>query len=212
MVRPRCRGCHAKHRGRVDVGLLRGLQPLIYAGGDQLGGRFAEARARELGLPAMRAHVLGHVGSFRDGWLFRAELARRARCSVRTAQRAITQGKLEGLLGVARGGKNEIPPGARAPIPCGWSHRWTIGRELRGAAMLAAVQQAKAAALARRVARGEALRGVPHAPKPRRGMTPEQRAKIEALERDERAELEAMAEAAIAATEARARAGPGERQ
>lgn len=172
-----------------------------YLGSDWGTARYAEARAREAGLSALRAAVVGDIASFKDGWVFRSKLAAENDCSVRTVQRAITQAKGEGLIGVARAAKTEVPPGAKAPIPCGWSHRWTIGRELAGDELRAAIARAKLAQLTRRTL--AAPPGVPHAPKqapaaPRR-YTPD--------ELD--AELQRLADVAIAATEARARAGPG---
>lgn len=74
-----------------------------------------------------RSWVIGGIASFKDAWLFRLKLARWFRCSVRTIQRAITEGKELGLIGVARCKQGEIPPGAQTAIPCGWSHRWTVG-------------------------------------------------------------------------------------
>lgn len=176
---------------------------VAYPGSDWAAARFAEERARDAGMSSLRAKILGIIASFKDGWLFRKKLAELAKCSVRTAQRAITEGKLEGLLGVARAKQNEIPPGAKAPIPCGWSHRWTIGRDLAGEAMRQAVAAAKAAALARLAARrpakqervGAALRAKKTA------------AELEERRRDAKRRL-AELEAQWAAEEG-ARAGPG---
>src|SRR3972149_2480929 len=89
--------------------------------------RAAYERARSTGLSAARALVLGCIASFKDGWICRKNLADHTGLSVRTVQRAITQGKETGLIGVGRAKPNEIPPGMDRPVPCGWSHRWPIG-------------------------------------------------------------------------------------
>jgi hypothetical protein len=161
-----------------------------------------EELARDAGLSSLRARILGMIASFKDGWIYRRTLADLAKCSVRTVQRAITQAKLEGLLGVARAKKNEVPPGAKGPIPSGWSHRWPIGRDLAGEALKQAVAAAKAAALARLAARrpakqervGAALRAEKTA------------AELEERRRDAKRRL-AELEAQWAAEDARA--GPG---
>lgn len=90
--------------------------------------RAAYQRAREAGLSTMRALVIGSVASFKECWAFRRKLAAKVGCSVRTVQRALTQARSEGLIGVARAKKGETPPNwAHGPVDCGWSHRWTIG-------------------------------------------------------------------------------------
>lgn len=172
-----------------------------YLGSDWGTARVAEARAREAGLSALRAGIIGDIASFKDGWVFRSKLAAENDCSVRTVQRAITQAKNEGLIGVARAKENEVPPGAAGPIPCGWSHRWTVGRELAGDELRAAIARAKLAQLTRRMGAPSSA-GVPHAPKP---PPPPRRYSSDELD----AELQRLADVAIAADEARARAGPG---
>lgn len=89
--------------------------------------RAAFGRARESKMSIARSIVIANIASFKDGWAFRRTIAEHVRLSVRTVQRAITQAKRNGLIGVGRAKKDEIPPGAERPIPCGWSHRWTIG-------------------------------------------------------------------------------------
>lgn len=126
-----------------------------YLGPDHLEGRLAEQRARASGMSALRARIVGHVASFRDCWTFRRTMAEREKCSVRTVQRALTEAREEGLIGVARAKPNEVPPGLKTPMACGWSHRWIIGRGLAVAAALAAVAAAKAAALVRRATRSK---------------------------------------------------------
>jgi hypothetical protein len=114
----------------------------------------------------LRAEVIAHIASFRDGWIFRRRLAELVQASVRTVQRAITQARSEGVIGVARAKKTEIPPGARhkQPLPCGWSHRWLIGRDLAGKALAAAVAKAKFAAMLRRAGFDEAAAKARHGP------------------------------------------------
>jgi hypothetical protein len=139
------------------VGLV--LKP-TYLGPDLPEARAAEQRAREAGLTVLRARIVAHIASFKDGWIFRRRLAKTEGCSVRTVQRAITQAREEGLIGVARAKQGEKPPGAAGTFACGWSHRWIIGRGRAAAAALAAVAAAKLAALVRTAAK-------PPAPQPR---------------------------------------------
>lgn len=104
-----------------------GLTASTWPGPNAPEARSAYERARLAGLSAARSLVLGCIASFRDGWAFRRTLAEHTGLSVRTVQRAITQAKWCGLLGVARAKKTEVPTGLDRPLPCGWSHRWTIG-------------------------------------------------------------------------------------
>ena len=64
----------------------------------------------------------------------RRKLAQAAGVSVRTAQRAITEFKNAGEIGVARSKKGEVPPGSKTgePLWCGFSHKWVIGRGMAG--------------------------------------------------------------------------------
>jgi hypothetical protein len=112
---------------------------------------------------------MGHIASRRDGWFFRSTIAAAVRCSIRTVQRAITEARSLGLLGVARGKKGETPPGADGPIPCGWSHRWTIGWGRAGAEIKRLVAAARLAWITRSTTR----KGATLAPR-RRSMTPEE--------------------------------------
>ena len=164
------------------------LRP-AYVGPDHLEARFAEQRAQEAGLSALRSKVVGHISSFRDGWVFRKKLAAAVRCSVRTVQRAITQAREEGLLGVARAKKAEIPPGARKPFTCGWSHRWTVGRGMAAGAALLAITAAKVAKIARNVTKPAAKRppetisGRSRVPR----LSDDQRLELERIDADSRA-------------------------
>ena len=125
------------------------LRP-AYLGPDSGEGRHAEQRAREAGLSLVRARIVGNIASNRDVWAFRSSIARHIGCSVRTVARALKQAVEEGLIRVHRGKRDEVPPGANAPIPCGWSHRWFVARGLAAAAAIAAIAAAKLAAVARR--------------------------------------------------------------
>ena len=117
--------------------------PTLWLGPFVAEARGAYLRARQAGMSAIRALVLGNIASFREGWMFRKNLALQVGCSVRTAQRAITQAKELGLLGVARAKPKEIPPGLDGPLPFGWSHRWTIGWGQAGAAIKKAIELAR---------------------------------------------------------------------
>lgn len=111
-------------------------------------------RARSHGMSPARALAFGQIASFRDGWVFRSTIAKKIGASVRTVGRAIRQAKDLGLLGTARAKKNEIPPNAKGPIACGWSHRWIIGWGQAGKAVAAAVNAARAKRLAKLAAKG----------------------------------------------------------
>jgi len=125
----------------------------IWAGPFQTEGIAAYQRARDAGMSPLRASALGHVGSFKDCWTFRNALAKMARASLRTIGRALAQGRELGLIGTARGGKHETPPGAKAPITCGFSHRWTIGWGKAGQVVQDAIAAARAAFEQRRLVR-----------------------------------------------------------
>lgn len=62
---------------------------------------------------------------------------------MRTVQRGITQARELGLLGTARARPDEVPPGCKSPIRCGWSHRWIVGWGLAVEACKAAVERAR---------------------------------------------------------------------
>jgi hypothetical protein len=87
----------------------------------------AYQRARDEGVAVKRALTEGVIASFRDCWAPRKTIAQHLGISVRTVQRGITQARTEGRIGVARLKTNEVPPGAKGPLTCGGSHRWTIG-------------------------------------------------------------------------------------
>ena len=116
--------------------------------------RAAYQRARENGLSAARALVIGCIASFKQGWMFRRNLAAHTGLSVRTVQRAITQAKDFGLIGVARAKKDEVPPGMDHPLTCGWSHRWVVGWGQAAAAAKTAIANCRLARIVKAAARG----------------------------------------------------------
>lgn len=124
-----------------------------WAGPYQTEGLAAFERARQAGMSMLRALALGHVGSFKDCWLFRLNIADKIRGSVRTVGRALQQGRELGLIGTARGKKHEIPPGRTEPVTCGFSHRWTNGWGKSGEVVRQAVEAARAAYEQRRLTR-----------------------------------------------------------
>lgn len=139
--------------------------------------RAAYERARTTGLSAARSLVVACIASFRDGWMFRRGLAEHTGLSVRTVQRAITQAKEEGLIGVARARTTEIPPGLQRPLPCGWSHRWTIGWGQAFEAAKDAVARTKVARVIKAAARAVAapiVRKTQQSPRPPRKWTAEE--------------------------------------
>lgn len=107
-------------------------------------------------MSSLRALVLGQVGSFRDCWSFRRTLADKVGCSVRTVARALKQGKELGLIDVHRAKKNEVPSGAEGPIPCGWSHRYTVGWGKIGKMVQQAIELARATRIVKQAARAAA--------------------------------------------------------
>lgn len=123
--------------------------------------RAAYERARVSGLSAARSLVVGCIASFRDCWQFRSTLAKHTGLSIRTVQRAITQAKECGLIGVARGKKTEVPPNADGPITCGWSHRWTIGWGQAYEAARAAVAQTRIARMLKAATRRDSAKPQP---------------------------------------------------
>jgi hypothetical protein len=121
-------------------------------------GTAAYQRARRAGMSVSRALVMGEIGSFPDCWKFQRTIARILGLSVRTVQRAVAQAKALGQVRVHRSKKGEIPPrGPKKghaddcdcfsckprPLPCGWSHKWAVGRGLVGAAVLKAITAAR---------------------------------------------------------------------
>jgi hypothetical protein len=123
-----------------------------YLGEDYAEARAMLGRAREADVPALRAMVLSQVASFKDAWLARRSIAKFLHCSIRTVQRALSQGAELGLIGKARAKYGERLPGMgpNEYQTCGYSHRWTIGRGLAVAKAAAAVCAARAAAIVKR--------------------------------------------------------------
>jgi hypothetical protein len=152
--------------------------PFPYLGPDFTEARAMLNRAISEGLSHARAAVLANVASFRDCWASRWRLAQQVGVSLRTVQRALTQGHEIGLIGKARARKGEIMPGSPktkehpdgVPQTCGYSHRWTVGRGQAVAEALAAV----AAARVRRLLRQEKRAGAGVAPPPPGAPKPQQ--------------------------------------
>ena len=113
----------------------------------------------------MRALAVANVASFRDGWAFRKSIAAKIGGSVRTVARAFKQAREEGLMGIARAKAGERPTGADGKplgaLPCGWSHRWTIGWGEAGKAVKVAIANARARFLARAAVKGKSLTPAP---------------------------------------------------
>lgn len=99
------------------------------------------------------AMVGGIVASYPDGWLFRRSIGERIQRCTRTVQRWITRLKEDGVMGVHRNKKGEIPRGAEVPFDCGWSHRFIVGIDLVGEQLRCAVEQARARASQSKLAR-----------------------------------------------------------
>lgn len=126
--------------------------------------RAAYERCREQGMSAARALIVGCIASFKQGWVFRRTLAKHTGVSVRTVQRGITQARGLGLLGTARAKPNEIPPGCKEPVRCGWSHRWIVGWGLAVERAKEAVEKARLRRLAKIACQPSS--GVPEVKKP----------------------------------------------
>lgn len=106
------------------------VQPSFWMGPDWREAQRVFEMCLRAGMSAARALMLAQVSSYRDGWVFSSTVARKTGHSVRTFFRALAQGKSLGFLRTARGAKTETPPGAGGPLPCGFSHRWFMGRGL----------------------------------------------------------------------------------
>lgn len=110
---------------------------------------FAEQRARDAGIPAARARCIGVMASYWDCFAFQKYIAEAAGSSVSTVQRARRQGADLGVLECYR-----CKPGEKHPLLkkvlrskggrlVRWCHRFTVGREMSGAAKHAAVALAR---------------------------------------------------------------------
>lgn len=119
-------------------------------------------------MSAARSLVLGCVASFKQCWAFRRTLAEHTGLSVRTVQRALTQGRELGLCGMARAKPNEVPPGRKEPVRCGWSHRWVVGWGL-------ALERAKEAVEKARLKRAVKMACQPSQGVPQKKPNPRQR-------------------------------------
>lgn len=70
--------------------------------------------------PTVYAELVSHG---KNPWLFQSKIASTIGCTVRTVQRWLRRMRDEGLLETFRSKKNEVPPGAKGPITCGFSNR-----------------------------------------------------------------------------------------
>lgn len=119
----------------------------LWHGPDIVEAAAAHARAIAAGFSELRARVVGSFSSWKDCWATQAKLADFHKCSVRTVQRAAHDAREHGLIRCAWSKQGETPPGAKAPLPFKWSHRWTPGRGLAGKALEVAINAARAAAV-----------------------------------------------------------------
>jgi hypothetical protein len=147
-----------------EVGPFPAICQVLWQGPNGREARVAFGAARARGASAAGALVLANVASWRDCWLFRRRIASTIGCSVRTVQRWLTWAHEAGLIGRARGKPDEVPAGASGPVPCGWSHRWWVGRGLRGERLEAAISTSRVVTLVRRIWRGDWRRYQRHVP------------------------------------------------
>lgn len=98
----------------------------------------------------------------RDNWTFRKNIAEVVGCCVRTVGRGFRDARERGLMNAWRGKKGEIPPGAKAPLKCGWSHRTVYGWGQRPAERRREIEEARARWLVH-----EAQKALPKPPKVR---------------------------------------------
>lgn len=138
-------------------------------------------RSRQAGMSIARSTVAAFVASFKDCWAFRRQISRVLGVSVRTVQRALTQGQDLGLLRTARAKQGEIPTGARGPIDCGFSHRWTIGWGIAGKragekirTLIERAQMRRVLRVITPVAKGRTMKPKPSSPVQRRSYTVEE--------------------------------------
>lgn len=116
----------------------------LWPGPDQYEANLAFQRVISAGLGPTRALVAGYIASFRDCWTFQAKIGQFINRSIRTVQRCLVDLSKFGFIERHRSKKREIPPGATAPLPCGWSHRWAVGKGLAKEACQRAINLARA--------------------------------------------------------------------
>ncbi len=124
---------------------MTGERVQLWHGPDVAEAAAAYTRAIKAGFSELRARVFGSVASWKDCWTLQSTLAKFHNCSVRTVQRSTHDAREIGFLRCAFSKPGEKPPGADAPVPFKWSHRWIPGRGLAGAALQEAVNKARAA-------------------------------------------------------------------
>ena len=132
---------------------------MIFGGHFKQSGREGYAFAAAEGFRGFGPAIYGELMSYgRDPWVFQSTIAEAVNCSLRTVARWLQRFREAGLLECWRGGKREIPPGAKAPLKCGWSHRSLTQWHAAGAAFRRAVENIKvrrAERLAARLARAK---------------------------------------------------------
>jgi hypothetical protein len=101
-------------------------------------------RALQAGLTVLRAMALAQIASIPQCYAFRSTIAEKAHCSVRTTQRAINQGRAEGLICATRHKPGDKPPRSKRPLPCGFSVKWVVARGQAPAAVEQRTAEAKA--------------------------------------------------------------------
>ena len=109
-----------------------------------------EERLRGFG-PLIYANLASHV----DAWAFAKTIAKHVGCSRRTFQRWASRLKERGMLFTRRSREGEIPPRASSAFPCGYAHKWIVGRELPPERRRAAVLAARSLKLERALRRDE---------------------------------------------------------
>jgi hypothetical protein len=117
----------------------------LWHGPDRTEALAAYGRAIDAGFSELRARIFGSIASWPDCWTLQSTLARFHKCSVRTIQRASHSAREIGFLRCAWSKPGEKPPGADAPVPFKWCHRWIPGRGLAGPALQSAINKARAA-------------------------------------------------------------------
>ena len=163
-----------------------------FIGPDHVAARVQLQRALDAGLTHARSQVLANIASFIDGWVFRPTLAKFLGLSVKTVQRAINDGRSEGICGVARGKKGERPRGWKGQEPpwCGFSHRWMIARDEVGEVARVAIAWAKASAITRAAtaaAKAVTKKVLQRREQKRRVLTDAERLELERIDAESRA-------------------------
>lgn len=87
-----------------------------------------------------RAHCLAIAASYgAKSWVFQGTVAKWAKCSLRTVQRAMNEAKTLGIIYSRRSRQGEIPPNGRGPLKCGCAIRTFTAWGLRSARRIGGV-------------------------------------------------------------------------